>query len=48
MKFIKGLLCGRGSSLMDVAIDSAGVFVGIFAMMLLIIFIEAITNWLKR
>jgi VanZ family protein len=48
MNFIKDLLCGRGSSLMDVAIDSAGVFVGIFVMMLFIIFIEAIANWLKR
>lgn len=44
----QGLIPGRGPSIRDVCIDSAGVLTGIFVMILLIVLIEAITDWLKR
>ena len=39
---------GRGSSIIDVGIDSLGVFTGIFILVTLIVFTELILNWLKR
>jgi len=39
---------GRCASIRDVFIDSAGVLTGIFILVILIVFIEAIVNWLKR
>ena len=39
---------GRNASVIDVCIDSAGVLVGIFILITLIVFVEAIVNWLKR
>lgn len=44
----QGLIPGRGPSIRDVCIDSAGVITGIFVMILLIVLIEAIADWLKR
>lgn len=38
----------RCASIKDVCIDSAGVLTGIFILVILIIFIEAIIDWLKR
>lgn len=38
----------RGPSIIDVGIDSLGVITGIFILVILIIFVEAIVNWLKR
>lgn len=38
----------RGPSIIDVGIDSMGVLTGIFLLVILIIFFEAIVNWLKR
>ena len=39
---------GRGPSIIDVGIDSLGVLTGIFILVALIVFTEAIVNWLKR
>ena len=39
---------GRGPSIIDVGIDSLGVITGIFILVTLIVFTEAIINWLKR
>ena len=39
---------GRGPSIVDVGIDSLGVITGIFILVTLIVFTEAIINWLKR
>lgn len=39
---------GRCASIMDVGIDSLGVLTGIFGLIVLIIFLEAIVNWFKR
>lgn len=39
---------GRGPSIIDVGIDSLGVLTGIFILIILIVFVEAIVNWLKR
>ena len=39
---------GRGPSIVDVGIDSLGVLTGIFILIILIVFEEAIVNWLKR
>lgn len=47
-EFHQSFTPGRGPSIKDVAIDSAGVLTGIFIMILLIILLESITNWLKK
>lgn len=39
---------GRNASIVDVGIDSLGVLTGIFILITLIVFVEAIVNWLKR
>lgn len=39
---------GRNASIVDVCIDSAGVLTGIFILVILIVFVEAIVDWLKR
>lgn len=39
---------GRNASIIDVGIDSLGVLIGIFILITLIVFVEAIVNWLKR
>ena len=39
---------GRNASIIDVGIDSIGVLTGIFILITLIVFVEAIVNWLKR
>ena len=39
---------GRNASIFDVCIDSLGVLTGIFILITLIVFVEAIVNWLKR
>ena len=39
---------GRNASVGDVLIDLFGVFTGIFTLITLIVFVEAIVNWLKR
>ena len=39
---------GRSAEILDVCIDSAGVLTGIFILIILIIFLEAIVDWLKR
>ena len=39
---------GRNASIIDVGIDSLGVLTGIFILITLIVFVEAIVNWLKR
>ena len=39
---------GRNASIIDVGIDSLGVLTGIFILITLIVFTEAILNWLKR
>ena len=39
---------GRNASIIDVGIDSLGVLTGIFILITLIVFIEAIVDWLKR
>ena len=39
---------GRNASIIDVCIDSLGVLTGIFILITLIVFVEAIVNWLKR
>jgi len=39
---------GRNASIVDMCIDSAGVLIGIFILITLIVFVEAIVNWLKR
>ena len=47
-EFHQSFTPGRGPSIKDVVIDSAGVFTGIFIMILLIILLESISNWLKK
>ena len=44
----QGFVPGRGPSIKDVFIDSAGVLTGIFILITLIVFVESIVNWLKR
>lgn len=39
---------GRDAKVLDVCIDSIGVLTGIFILITLIVFVEAIVNWLKR
>ena len=39
---------GRSTRFLDVCIDSLGVLTGIFILIILIVFFEAIVNWLKR
>ena len=39
---------GRCASIMDVCIDTLGVLTGIFILITLIVFVEAIVNWLKK
>ncbi len=39
---------GRSARVFDVCIDSLGVLTGIFILVVLIVFVEAIVNWLKR
>ena len=39
---------GRNASIVDVGIDSLGVLTGIFILITLIVFVEAIADWLKR
>ena len=39
---------GRNASVVDVCIDSLGVLTGIFILITLIIFVEAIVNWFRR
>lgn len=39
---------GRSARVFDVCIDSLGVLTGIFILITLIVFVEAIVNWLKR
>lgn len=39
---------GRNASIVDVGIDSLGVLTGIFILITLIVFVEAIIDWLKR
>ena len=39
---------GRSARIFDVCIDSVGVLTGIFILITLIVFVEAIVNWLKR
>ena len=39
---------GRSARVLDVCIDSLGVLAGIFILVVLIVFVEAIINWLKR
>jgi len=39
---------GRSARVLDVCIDSAGVLTGIFILVIIIVFTEAIINWLKR
>lgn len=39
---------GRNASIIDVGIDSLGVLTGIFILITLIVFVEAVVNWLKR
>lgn len=39
---------GRNASIIDVGIDSLGVLTGIFILIILIVFVEAIVDWLKR
>ena len=39
---------GRTASIIDVGIDSLGVLTGIFILITLIVFVEAIVDWLKR
>ena len=39
---------GRNANVLDVCIDSLGVLTGIFILITLIVFVEAIVNWLKR
>lgn len=47
-EFHQSLIPGRGPSFKDVCIDSAGVLTGIFILIILIIFVEAIVDWFKR
>lgn len=39
---------GRNASVIDVCIDSLGVLTGIFMLITLILFVEAIVEWLKK
>ena len=39
---------GRSARIIDVCIDSTGVLTGIFILVIIIVFTEAIINWLKR
>ena len=39
---------GRSARIFDVCIDSLGILTGIFILITVIVFVEAIVNWLKR
>lgn len=39
---------GRAASAVDVCIDSAGVLIGIFILITMIVFVESIVDWFKR
>lgn len=47
-EFHQYFIPGRNASITDVCIDSAGVLIGIFILITVIIFIESIVNWLKK
>ncbi len=47
-EFHQSFTPGRGPSVRDVCIDSAGVLTGIFIMIFIILLIEAFSNWIKR
>lgn len=47
-EFHQSFTPGRGPSIKDVAIDSAGVLTGILILIMLIILVESIVNWMKR
>ena len=46
-EFHQSFVPGRGPSIRDVCIDSAGVLSGIFIMIFLILLFEAFNNWIK-
>ena len=47
-EFHQSFIPGRGPSIRDVCIDSAGVLTGIFIMIFLILLFEAFSNWIKK
>lgn len=47
-EFHQSFVPGRGPSVRDVCIDSAGVLTGIFIMIFLILLFEAFNNWIKK
>ena len=47
-EFHQSFIVGRGASIKDVGIDSAGVITGIFIMIFLILLFEALSNWFKK
>lgn len=47
-EFHQSFVPGRGPSIRDVCIDSAGVLTGIFIMIFLILLFEAFNNWIKK
>ena len=47
-EFHQSFIPGRGPSIRDVCIDSAGVLTGIFVMIFLILLFEAFSNWIKK
>lgn len=47
-EFHQSFIPGRGPSIRDVCIDSAGVLTGIFVMIFLILLLEAFSNWIKK
>lgn len=47
-EFHQYFIPGRSARVLDVCIDSFGVLTGIFILVIIIVFTEAIINWLKR
>ena len=47
-EFHQSFIPGRGPSIRDVCIDSAGVLTGIFIMIFLILLFEAFRNWIEE
>lgn len=47
-EFHQSFIPGRGPSIRDVCIDSAGVLTGIFVMIFLILLFDAFSNWIKK